>query len=71
MNNFEIIQKILKNNDIGFYINSIEYDNKENKYNTITLIAKINNNVEGYAEFFTNLYFNKKNGKLEKVEILE
>lgn len=71
MNNFEMIQDILKNNDIGFCINNIEYDNKENKYNVITLIAERNNNVVGYAEFFTNLYFNKEKGNLEKVEILE
>lgn len=71
MSDFEIIQEILKRNNIGFSINNIKYDNEDNKYNTITLIAERNNNVVGYAEFFTNLYFNKENGQLDKVEILE
>ena len=71
MNNFEIIQEILKKNNIGFSINNSEYDNQDNKYNTITLVAERNENIIGYAEFFTNLYFNKDNGNLEKIEILE
>lgn len=71
MNNFKTIQEILKKNNIGFSINNSEYDNQDNKYNTITLIAERNDNVVGYAEFFTNLYFNKQDGNLEKVEILE
>lgn len=71
MNDFKTIQKILKNNNIGFSINNKEHDNEDNKYNLITLTANKDNNVVGYTEFFTNLYFNKENGNLKKVEILE
>ncbi len=71
MNNFEIIQEILKKNNIGFSVNNSNYDNQDGEYNLINLLAERNNNVVGYAEFFTNLYFNKENGNLEKVEILE
>lgn len=71
MNDFEKIQEILKRNNIGFSINNSLYDNQDNKYNAINLVAERNNNVIGYAEFFTNLYFDKNNGTLEKVEILE
>lgn len=71
MNDFETIQKILKKNNIGFSINNSKYDNRDSKYNTIALVAERSKNVVGYTEFFTNLYFNKENGNLEKVEILE
>lgn len=71
MNDLKIIQKIFRKNNIGFSINSKKHDNKNNKYNLITLIANRDNNVVGCTDFFTNLYFNKENGNLEKIEILE
>lgn len=71
MSDFEAIQQILKKNNIGFSINNIKYDNEDNKYNIVTLVAERSNNVVGYAGFFTNLYFNKQNKNLEKVETLE
>ena len=71
MSDFDTIQEILKNNNIGFSINNSDYDNRDGRYNIINLLAERNKNVVGYAEFFTNLYFNKENGNLESVEILE
>lgn len=71
MNDFKIMQEIMRNNSMGFSINNKKYDNENEKYNFITLIAEENNKVEGYTNFFTNLYFNKEKGNLEKIEILE
>lgn len=71
MCDFEIIQEILKNNNIGFSINNSKCDNKNSQYNVITLIAERDEKVEGYIDFFTNIYFNKENGKLVTIEILE
>ncbi|MCI8482654.1 MAG: hypothetical protein HFJ27_06420 [Clostridia bacterium] len=49
MNNFEIIQEILKKNNIGFSVNNSNYDNQDGEYNLINLLAERNNNVVGYA----------------------
>lgn len=70
MNNFETIQKILKENNIEFRINDKETcnDNDLKEFDIISLEQGMNN-VEGYAFFCTWLFFNKKNGKLQKVEI--
>ncbi len=71
MKDIEVIQQILKKRNIDFSINNNKYDNKGSKYDVLTLIAERHNKVTGYAEFFTSLYFNKQNGDLEQVEILE
>ena len=67
MNNFETIQKILKENNIEFKINDKEACNDDDlKEFDIILLEQGMNNVEGYAFFCTYLFFNKKNGRLQK-----
>ena len=71
MNNFEIIQEILKRNEVDFFINSEDCNNDDLEYFNIITLKEGTKNVEGYSYFFTWLFFDKENGRLKKVGIYE